>query len=75
MLSQIWNGFAQINVQTINYYDNFSIAVICFKGSEEVALYQRYDQIAPKSSNRAFKYFCPLSLIRIGKVLIHDKSM
>ena len=43
MLSQIWNGFAQINVQKINYYDNFSIAVICFKGSEEVALYQRYD--------------------------------
>ena len=44
----------------------FSIAVICFKGSEEeggIALYQCHDQVAPKSSNRAFKYLRLLSFM------------
>ena len=36
-------GLHKLMCRKSNYYDNFSIAVICFKGSKEVALYQRYD--------------------------------
>ena len=80
MLRQIWNGFAQINVDKLNYYDNFQYC--CYLLQEKQGR-KRHCAVSMLRLGRSKKFQSCVQIlndffidyVRIGKVLIQDKSM
>ena len=80
MLLQIWNGFAQINVDKLNYYDNFQYCCYLF---QEKQGRKRHCAVSMLRLGRSKKFQSCVQIlmtffidyVRIGKVLIQDKSM